>query len=691
MSLPAFMNFRLSAVCVLKILSLGFTLALPHSVLAQGASDFSAAALAQLPVGDWRTNGGNLANQRYSPLQQINRDNVSELKGVWHTRLRGSGAGPQYSGEAQPLVYDGIAYVITGADDVFAVSIDSGEILWQYVADLPPTMRAVCCGWTSRGVGMSDAHIYVGQLDGQLKALDRSSGEVVWAVQAERWQEGFTITSAPLYYEGLVITGFAGAERGIRGRIKAYDATSGALVWTFYTIPGPDEFGGDTWPRDNTLRNHGGASIWSTPAVDPELGMLYFATGNAAANNIGTHRAGDNLFTASILALDAATGTYRWHFQQVHHDIWDYDAPNPVMLFDIEIDGVQRKGLTQAGKTGWFYILDRVTGEPLIGIEERPVPQEPRQHTSATQPFPIGDAFVPQSMRIAPEGVTLVNEGRIFTPYWTEAIAITPGAGGGANWPPSAHDPVTGISYVCASDRPFIFAGIEIDDTPPAPGDSYTAGNFLGEAMYGFGVLAAVDMHTNKLVWQQHLKDMCFSGMTATAGGLVFVGRNDGRLTALDSSNGNKLWEFQTGAGMNAPVTVFEHQGRQHVIAYAAGNVLAGSAHGDSLWLFGLDGTLDPVPAPGSAMLPEEDMQLALGEPNLVAGKQIFETACIACHGEDGKGGHGGVDITGTRDFLLVAETVYRGRNTMPALGSVFTSEQLRDVAAYVSDVLALP
>ena len=663
-------------------------LLLAAALPALAADDFSPAALARLPTTDWPTNGGNLANQRYSPLTTLDRRSVAGLEGVWRTSLGGSGSGPQYSGEAQPLVYDGVAYVVTGADDVFAVAIDDGSILWQYRAELPPAMTTVCCGWTSRGVGLSEQHVYVGQLDGQLKALDRRSGAVQWSTQAERWQDGYTITAAPLYYDGLVIIGFAGGEMGTRGRLKAFDAATGALVWTFYTIPAPGEPGSETWNQGNLLWMHGGAPIWNTPAVDPELGLLYFSTGNAGADSNGAHRAGDNLFTASILALDIRTGHYRWHFQEVHHDIWDYDAPNPVMLFDIEIDGVPRKALTQAGKTGWFYILDRVTGQPLIGIDEVPVPQEPRQATAATQPVPRGDAFVPQSLRVPPEGVRLVNEGRIFTPFWTDAIAIAPGAGGGANWPPSAHDPTTGYSFVCASDRPFQFAGLDIGDEPPQPGDRYTAGVFLGEAMYNFGVVAAVDMHTNKLVWQQHWREMCFSGMTATAGGLLFVGRNDGRLTALDSSTGSKLWEFQTGAGMNAPVTVFEHNGKPHVLAYAAGNVLAGSRHGDALWLFALDGTLT-APAgdtgPSTAVPPR--VEVATGEPDRVAGRQTFETACLACHGADGKTGHGGADLTvSTLDASGIAAAVALGRNNMPAFADIFTPAQLRDVAAYVSE-----
>ena len=258
---------------------------------------FSRTELVPPPMAGWPTNGGNLSNQRYSPLTEINRENVARLKGVWRTRLRGSGLGPQYSGEAQPLVYDGVIYIVTGADDVFAVGVETGNILWEYKANLDPAIDSVCCGWTSRGVGLGDGKVFVGQLDGRLVALDQRTGTVAWSIQAERWQEGFTIPSAPLYYDGLVITGFAGAEKGIRGRVKAYNAKDGALVWTFYTIPGPGEPGHETWPKDNDLWQDGGASVWHTPAVDPELGLLYFGTGNPGPDYNGLVRKGDNLFS----------------------------------------------------------------------------------------------------------------------------------------------------------------------------------------------------------------------------------------------------------------------------------------------------------------------------------------------------------------------------------------------------------
>jgi alcohol dehydrogenase (cytochrome c) len=651
------------------------------------APAFAGNALTAPPTDGWPTNGGDWYNRRYSPLAAIDRDNVATLKGVWRTHLNGSGLGAQYSGEAQPVVYRGVIYIVTGANDVFAVSVDSGAILWEYRANLDPANTAVCCGWTSRGVGLGDGKVFVGQLDGKLVALDQATGRVAWSVQAERWQEGFSITSAPLYFDGLVITGFAGGERGIRGRVKAFDARDGKLAWTFYTVPGPGEIGHDTWSQDNEIWMDGAAPVWNTPAVDPELGLIYFATGNPGPDYNGSIRVGDNLFSTSIVAVEAKTGKYRWHFQEVHHDIWDYDAASPVTLFDIEIDGAMRKGLAQAGKTGWVYILDRTDGSPLIGIDEREVPQEPRQGTAATQPIPRGDAFIPQQIDIAPEGATLVNGGKIFTPFWTTPVLVKPGPPGGVNWPPSSYDAQSGYLFVCAADRIWSYLSQEVTAERPVEGAGYIGGGIGGFHMTSLGVFAAVDMHTNELVWQQHWPGPCYSGSLATAGGLVFVGRSDGRLTALNSATGMKLWEFQTGAGMNSPASTFEHNGKQYVVAYSAGNQFAGSSRGDSLWLFAQGGTLEPVP-PATAIMSFSPATAAPG--NADNGAAVYTTACLACHGEQGEGGHGGgPSLQAQRNRLVVLQAVSEGRNSMPALGTTLTAEQIRDVAAYVSERLA--
>jgi len=555
---------------------------------------FSAQDLTAPPVENWLKVGGSLFNQNWSPLKQIDRENVGKLKAVWQTHLDGSALAMKYSGEAQPVVYQGVLYIVTGADDVFAISVKTGQILWKYQANLDQSISTVCCGWTSRGVALGDGNVYVGQLDGRLVALDEKSGKPVWSIQAEQWQQGYTITAAPLYYDGMVIAAFAGGENGVRGRVKAYDAKDGHLIWTFYTIPGPGEIGHDTWPKDSDAWKYGGATVWQTPAVDPELGLLYFTTGNPGPDFNGRIRPGDNLFANSMVAIEAKTGKYRWHFQQIHHDLWDYDGPNPVMLFDAKVGGRIRKAAAEANKAGWVYILDRTNGKPLIGIDEKPVPQEPRQFTSPTQPIPRGDAFVPQSIDVAPEGFALVNQGRIFTPFWAEGVVAKPSARGGANWPASSYDPDTNDYYVCATDAPNFFKGGEDDQKFPQAGQRYLGSAFGGMPLPANGIFAALDMKTNRLVWQQRWKDSCYSGSVTTEGGLIFVGRNDGRLTALNSSNGQRLWEFQTGAGVNAPASVFEYEGDEYVAVYSGGSLFAGAPRGDSIFLFSLKGALMP-------------------------------------------------------------------------------------------------
>jgi alcohol dehydrogenase (cytochrome c) len=532
-------------------------------------------------------------------LTQITPENVENLKAVWRVHL-GSGLESKYSGEAQPIVHKGVIYIVTGADEVSAVGVTSGQIIWKYKANLDPSITTVCCGWTSRGVALGDSKVYVGQLDGLLVALDQETGEPVWSTQVGRWQEGFTITSAPLYYDGLVITGTAGGDRGVRGRVTAYDAGTGRQVWRFYTIPGPGEVGHETWPQDSDAWKKGGAAVWHTPAVDPALGLIYFSTSNPGPDFNGSFRAGDNLFSSSILAIEVKTGKYRWHFQEIHHDLWDYDAPNPVVLFDLEIDGVMRKAAAQAGKTGWVYILDRISGEPLLGIEERPVLQEPRQKTSPTQPYPIGDAFSPQEITEKIEGGTLVNQGRIFTPFWTEGILAKPSSFGGANWPPSSYDPSTNYLYVCANNRIAFFNGGEKDEIPPPAGDAYIGGHFRRSEVQPElrGIFAAMDMKTNRIVWRERWPENCYSGSVVTAAGLVFVGRSTGKFVALDASNGQQLWEFQTDAGVNAPATTFEQDGQQYITVLSAGNLFGRGPRGDSLWLFSLKGTLGPTEPP---------------------------------------------------------------------------------------------
>lgn len=647
---------------------------------------FSTADLAEPSTSGWITNGGSLSNQRYSPLTRINRDNVSDLKGVWRAGLN-SALEFRHNNQAQPLIYEGILYIITGQDDVSAISIDTGEILWTYASNLTDEDVFVCCGWVSRGVGMGDGMIFVGQLDAKLLALDQKTGEVIWSIQAADPEIGYSLTAAPLYYEGMVITGFAGGDLGTRGRIKAYDAKDGSEIWTFYTIPGPGEFGHDTWPQDSDIWELGGAPIWHTPAIDPELGMIYFSTGNAGPVLGGAVREGDNLFTASIVALDVNTGEYRWHFQEVHHDIWDYDAPNPVILFEAEYDGQMRKGLAQAGKTGWVYILDRITGEPLLGIEEREVMQEPRQATAATQPYPVGDALVAQSIPYAPENYKLINEGRIFTPFFEDAAVFTPLAA--VNWPPSAYDPATNYMYICATDTANAARADDSQYEPPTFEQQFLGGAYVGAGLIRRGVFSALDLSTNRIVWQRQFNDGCRSGSLVTAGGLLFMGRSDGRLIALDVETGARLWEFRTEAPINSAVSTFIHDGEQYIATYAGGGLFGGQK-GDGVWLFSLNGILNEVPSSGGGFGPAGAITAITVPDDRIAdvdnGKQVYQQSCVYCHGDTGEGGHGGgAELTSALGVLDIMTILGTGRNAMPNFSSVLSAEQIHDVGSYLT------
>jgi quinohemoprotein ethanol dehydrogenase len=554
--------------------------------------------LRQSPGKDWLTNGGDLTNQRYSTLKQINTSNVKQLKGAWITRLKGSGLGGKYSFEATPLVKDGVMYIITGNDDVFALNAKTAEIIWEYWSGIDQKISTVCCGWTNRGLAMGEGMLFFGQLDASVVALDMKTGKVVWKTPLEKWEHGYTITSAPLYYDGIVYSGLSGGEFGVRGRLTALDANRGEILWRTYTLPAPGEVGSETWPPGTDHSMRGGATIWNTPALDPELGLVYFSTGNCGPDLDGSMREGDNLFCASIMAVNAKTGAYAWHFQQVHHDIWDYDVVSPVVLFDTVINGQSRKGLAEAGKTGWVYILDRTNGKPLIGIEERPVPQESRQKTAKTQPFPIGDAIVPQCAEPLPG---YPEAGCIFAPFWETPVLIQPSVAGGTSWSPMPYNPDTGYFYVPGTIRTSAF--VRYGDKYKL-GQRYMGGSFTGPIGSPMrGTFAAIDSKTNKIAWQHPTPYPIGGGggSTTTAGGLLFRGEPDGNFLALDVRTGEELWRFQTGFGAGAPPITYEVDGEQYVAIATGGNLLNGSAYGDAVWAFSLKGqvhALWPPPPP---------------------------------------------------------------------------------------------
>lgn len=680
----------------------------------EAAPAFTAAELEAEPGEDWITNGGSIANHRFSTLDEINTENVKELKGDWVAKIGAYATAAKFSAEGQALEYKGTIYISDGADDVFALDAETGKILWEYKPNLPPEPLGskVCCGWDNRGVALGEGLVFLSQLNGQEIALDQTTGKVKWATSVVESGSGYTITSAPLYYDGMVYVGGSGGEYGIRGRLTALDSKTGEIEWRFYTVPGPGEFGHETWPQDNQAWKHGGAGIWNTPSVDPKLNMLYFSTSNASPW-IGSQREGDDLFTASIVALDATTGEYRWHYQQVHHDLWDLDSPSPTVLVEGEMEGERREGVAQPSKTGYLYIVDRRTGEPIFPIGEKPVPQDRLEKTAATQPYPSLPAFSPTKPTAAMMKATAASvtekpapklvPAPLFTPWSHNPKVVdvsAPDAVGGDNWPPSSFDPETDMYYVCSQSGTL---GITTSGKAPKydPGRLYTGveSTFLTNGYDSPGFLTAYDLSKGDIAWQKKFRDSCYSGAVTTAGGLVFVGRDSGELQAYDAENGELLWSFQTGAGANTTATVFEDGGEEKVAIYSGGSSLAATPHGENFWVFSLNGTMGPEKgteneAEGSEHRGAETKEgeaeageAAAGPGNPEAGAEVFAENCSVCHGASGHGGNDGPDLRTmpkARTEAGAVEQVTEGGGSMPPFKGVLSEEEIKNVAAYV-------
>jgi quinohemoprotein ethanol dehydrogenase len=667
------------------------------------APAFSTDDLAALPTDNWITNGGSLSNDRYSPLDQIDTGNIGQVKGVWETHLDKSATAAKYSAETQPIVYDGVAYISTGQDDVFALSVDTGKILWKYAGNLDQTISTVCCGWLNRGIALGEGKVFMGRLDGKFVALDQKTGKVDWETTIEPWQQGYSITAAPLYIDGMVITGISGGEFGIRGRLTALDAKTGKLRWRFWTTA-PGSWGGNAYL-------HGGSPIWQTPSVDPKLGLLYFTTGNANPDNDGSKRPGKNLYAASFVALDVHTGKLKWYFQMVHHDIWDYDAPSPTVLFDVKMHGRLVHGIGEAEKTGWLYLLDRTNGKPLFPMPEKAVPQNAKQKTYATQPTPSYAPFVPhtvsnaqyealvKAVKAATKGkvTKVVRATQMYTPYWHTPVAFTPGPQGGTNWQPSSYNPNTHLMYVCAQSGPTANTAetalpAKQKKVGPQPTEIGSTLNIAGGFGQNVGTFSAIDVTTAKIAWQKRWPESCYAGSATTKGNLVFVGRSDGRLLAFDARNGKQLWSWQTGAGANDAPTIFQRNGKEYILFYAGGNALAASPHGDNVWLLSLNGTLKPAAAPGAGQgvghageSPNSAKAPTTGDA--AAGKTVFAQNCTPCHGASGRGGNGGPDLTSipsAKNLQTVLGQVTNGGAGMPPFKGQLTQKQIADVATYV-------
>jgi PQQ-dependent dehydrogenase (methanol/ethanol family) len=535
---------------------------------------------AQPGAGQWSTVGGDSGNTRYSSLAQINSQNVTTLGAAWVSEKLDSAP----TSRAMPVVHDGLMF-LTAPPYVYAVNINTGKIAWRY--------RPTPAGSPAReGVAVAEGLVFVGLSDANLVALREKTGELAWKTYlGDPVHEPAAFPSgAPLYADGLVSIGL-NADFGYRGQIIAVDAKTGSEAWRFFVVPAPGEPGSETWPKNDAWK-HGGGAIWLVGASDAELGLVFYATGNAVPQYGGENRQGDNLYTCSVIALDSKTGKLRWHYQMIRHDIWEADIAEAPVLFDAQINGKSRKAIAAMRTDGYLFMLDRTTGKPLGRVEDRRVPQDAFQKTAATQPYPVGaDHVLPDcddwKKKSLPRGFEV---GCFFTPASVgkpNLLAPVYGMRG----TPMAFDPQTQFFYVTGN------AGLQwlrrAED--PAFFSLTHSGRVPGLNQLSYGVVAALDSRTNKIVWKKEFRGARPSGVLATAGGLAFQMAGDGNLQAYDATNGALVWQFQTGALGGSPPITFENAGEQYISTVV----------GRAVWAFKLGGTLPAQPAP--AVSPQQE------------------------------------------------------------------------------------
>ena len=485
---------------------------------------------------NWLMYSGDYAGRRYSALDQITTANAQTLVPKWAYQTM---AGGKF--EATPLVVDGILYA-TGQDNrVFALDARTGRPIWQYQHALPGDIRP-CCGKVNRGLAILGDKVFVGTLDAHVLALDTKTGNVIWDVSAVDYRKGYSFTLAPLVIKNLVLLGVSGGEYGIRGFIDAYDTNTGERKWRFYTTPGPGEPGHETWEGDSW--KIGGAPAWITGVFDPVTNTTYWTTGNPSPSNRGEGRAGDNLYSNSLLALDPDTGKLKWYYQFTKHDEHDYDATQvPVM-----VDQGDRHLIVQANRNGFFYVIDRETGKLIFA---NPYAQQTWSEAKDSSGSPVA------------------RKGSSPTP---EGNRTCPGAAGATNWMSPTYDPQSGLFYVTAREQCDVFS------TAPQP---YDAGHaYYGSAYFPnddaqpfWGALRAIDPADGKLKWEFKHTSPTWAGVLSTAGGIVFTGDAEGNFIALEATSGKVLWHFQCGASVYSSPMSFAVNGKQYV-AVAAGSAL---------------------------------------------------------------------------------------------------------------------
>jgi alcohol dehydrogenase (cytochrome c) len=490
---------------------------------------------------NWVLHGRTYDNQRYSPLKQITPDNTKSLNLVALVQT-----GMTASFETTPVVVNGVMYITTPVVNskmvIMAINAATGERLWDVTYNLGPFQ--ICCGPVNRGVAVGYGRIYVATLDDHLLALDAADGHTVWQTSIVSSQSGYSETLAPQIYDGMIIVGSAGGEWALRGFVAAYDAKTGQQRWRWMATD-PKTYSGNSWQG-------GGGMVWTTPAIDPKLGLVIFSTGNPNPDLDGTIRGGDNLYTDSIVALDVHSGELKWYYQEVKHDVWDYDAASNVVLFDVHQNGETIPAAAEAGKVGWVYIVDRRTGKLIRR----------------------SDPYV------------MMSKNMFSTPT-RAGVDMLPGANGGAEWSPPAYSPQTHYLYILAMDQLMRFT---TKPTPSAPGLIRLGSAFTNVAPGGIqdGPFVALDVETGKIAWQYKAPQPLIGGALATAGNVVFMGEGNGWFDAFNAKSGDRIWRYNLGAGVNAPPVTYQVNGEQYVAVAAGGNFQMTFPYGDTVAIFKL-------------------------------------------------------------------------------------------------------
>jgi alcohol dehydrogenase (cytochrome c) len=488
----------------------------------------------------WLAYSGDYSSHRFSPLDEITTGNVSGLKPIWVYQSRSPGFI-----EMTPLVADGVMYVTEPPSTATALDARTGRPLWTWNPSIPDTVLNLGFPRVNRGIALLDDTAFLGTLDGRLVALDAGSGAVRWNVPVAENETGHAITAAPLAIDGKIIVGISGGEAGIRGFLDAYDPADGKRLWRFWTIPEPGEPGGDTWGGESWKT--GGGATWLTGSYDPELDLLYWGTGNPAPDWNGDARPGDNLYTNCLVALDADTGKLRWYFQFTPHDVHDWDANQIPILFDATFEGRRRKLVGLANRNAFYYLLDRETGQFLVGAP----------YAKQTWSSGLDETGRP---------IVLPN-----TEPTIEGNLVYPSLQGATNWFSPSYSPESGLLYVPVREMGAIYFKGEADYKP---GTYFMGGGeraLDGDAAYG--AIRALDVLTGTVKWEFRQTSPPWAGVLSTSGGLVFAGSNEGNFFALDASTGKPVWQFQTGGAVRSNPMSFAIEGRQR-IAIAAGSAL---------------------------------------------------------------------------------------------------------------------